>query len=117
MTLITHINPAGIRMNNRQARIVGGQTAPQIPTLLRIHRTTVQSLECGLLLLRHAFFYGLESDPGSACEKRQTLQRGRARPFAGPARHQSMIAAAEVMLFCGDLGTNPLSTIACRPGP
>jgi hypothetical protein len=53
MTLIAHINSAGIGMDNGQAGIVASQTPPQIPPLLPIQRATVQSFEGGLLLLRH----------------------------------------------------------------
>jgi hypothetical protein len=117
VTLIAHVNPAGIRMDNRQARIVVSQTPSQISPLLPIHRTAAQSLERRLLLLRHVKLLSSEIRPrlGSACEKVTDSSAGRASPFQGRPAINQCIAAAEVMLFYGHSGTNPLTTIACRP--
>ncbi|HYK58803.1 MAG TPA: hypothetical protein VEV85_05180, partial [Bryobacteraceae bacterium] len=58
------------------------------------------------------------SDPGSArLAKKRRLSNGVVpRLLQGRPATNQCIAAAEVMLFCGHSGTNPLSTIACRPG-
>ena len=87
MALIAYVYSAGIGMDNRQAGIITGQTPPQISPLLPIHRATTQSFERGLLLLRHSvlLWFGIGPRLGSACEKRQTLQRGQAGPFSGPS--------------------------------
>ena len=59
------------------------------------------------------------ADPGSArlAKNDRLSSRVELDPLQGQQATNRCIAAAEVMLFCGHLGTNPLSTIACRPGP
>jgi hypothetical protein len=59
----------------------------------------------------------LESDPGSArLAKNDRLSSGIGPgPFQGRPATNQCIAEAEVMLLYGHSGTNPLSTIACRP--
>src|ERR1039458_2630398 len=53
VALIVHVNPPGIRMEDRQSGIAGSQPPPQIPALLAVQRTTAQPLESGLLTPRH----------------------------------------------------------------
>ena len=39
MTLVPHVDPAGIGMDDSQARIIASQTPPQISPLLTVHWT------------------------------------------------------------------------------
>src|SRR6516162_7207822 len=65
-----------------------------------------------------SFSCRLKSDPGSArlAKKRRLYNGVVPRLLQGRPATNQCIAAAEVMLLCGHSGTNPLSTIACRPG-
>jgi len=47
VTLIAHVNPAGIGMNDRQSGVVAGQAPRQTPTLIPIQLPRAQSLEVG----------------------------------------------------------------------
>ncbi len=60
----------------------------------------------------------LQLDPGSArLAKTDRLSNGVGPDlWQGRLATNPCIAAAEVMLLCGHSGTNPKSTIACRPG-
>src|SRR6202040_2359748 len=59
----------------------------------------------------------LNLDPGSArlAKENQTLQRGRAEPFARPIRHQSMHRSSRSHAERRAQGTKRLTTIACQP--
>jgi len=85
MALIAYVNSAGIGMDNRQAGIITGQTpaldlyaAADSSCHYSIVRTWISSASPWRTPV-----VGMGPRLGSACEKRQTLQRGRAGPFSG----------------------------------